>query len=189
MVADLKKEDRNYSYNLKYSGKVVLKSKLYPTKLGAIRGFKSFSRSVKLNRMVICNDIGCYHVEVIDRNKRVIAESVNLENSSKLIRLSNRIRTKPIILKDTETDKMRTYIQNIGEVQLKEPLTVNIEKSEDYVASISKLNIFAYGDNLEEVIMELKEELTDLYNDLFDGKYKLARPAIEIKSYIEKLKK
>lgn len=84
---------------------------------------------------------------------------------------------------------MRTYIQNIGDIQLKKPLTVEIEKSEDYLAFINRLNIFAYGENLEDVLIELKSELEDLYNDLFSGKYKLAKPALELKSYIEKLQK
>jgi hypothetical protein len=84
---------------------------------------------------------------------------------------------------------MRTYIQNIGDIQLNEPLIVELEKSDDYLASINRLNLFAYGNNIEEVMSDLKEELADLYNDLFSGKYKLAKPAIELKSYLEKLQK
>lgn len=82
---------------------------------------------------------------------------------------------------------MRKYIQNIGDIQLKEPLTVEIEKSDDYLASINRLNLFAYGENVEEVLTELKEELEDLYNDLFSGKYKLAKPALELKAYLQNI--
>lgn len=189
MIAELVKEDENYTYKLKSNSKVVIVSNHYTTKRGAVRAFQSFSRSAKLGRIVVCNDVGCYHVEVVDSKNRVLAESINLENSARVTRLRNRIRTKSLILNDKETNKMRTYIQSIGEIQLKEPLTVEIEKGEDYVASIRNLNLFAYGDNLELVIKELKEELNDLYNDLFSGKYKLAKPANEMKSYIEKLQK
>lgn len=189
MIAELVKEDRNYTYKLKSNGKTVIESKYYTTKRGAVRGFKNFNRSAKLGRITVCNDTGCYHVEIVDGNNRIIAESINLGSNAQVTRLRNRIRTKPLILNDRETKKMRTYIQNIGDVNLNQPLTVEIEKENDYVASISNLNLFAYGDNLEAVIEELKKELLDLYNDLFRGKYKLAKPAIEMKYYIEKLQR
>ena len=189
MIADLVKKDKTYTYKLKSNKKVVVVSKHYTTKLGAVRDFKKFTRSAKLGRVITCNDVGCYHVEVLDHNNKVIVESVNLGSSAKVTRLSNRIKTKSLILNDKETNKMRTYIQSIGDIQLKEPLTVDIVKEDDYLATINNLNLYAYGDNLELVIKELKEELVDLYNDLFSGKYKLAKPAIELKSYIEKLLK
>lgn len=189
MIAELVKEDKNYTYKLKSNSQVIIVSNHYTTKRSAVRAFQRFSRSAKLGRIVVCNEEECYHVEIVDGNNRVLAESVNLGNSSRVLRLRHWITTKSLILNDIETKKMRTYIQNIGEIQLKEPLTVEIEKDEDYVVSIRNLNLFAYGDDLELVLKELKEELIDLYNDLFSGKYKLAKPAQEMKSYLEKLQK
>tara|TARA_R110001592_G_scaffold286898_1_gene555540 strand:- start:317 stop:898 length:582 start_codon:yes stop_codon:yes gene_type:complete len=188
MIAELVKEDKNYTYKLKSNGKVVIESKYYTTKLSAVRGFKNFNRSVKLGRITVCNDTGCYHVEVTDGNNRVIAESVNLGNSARVTRLKNRIRTKPLILNDRETKKMRTYIQNIGDIRLKEPLTVEVVKEDkDYVVSIPHLFLFAYGDDLENSIKELNEDLKRVYNKIFIDKIKVAGNALKVKNSLSRL--
>ncbi len=81
---------------------------------------------------------------------------------------------------------MITFIHSIGNIQLKKSLTVKIEKTDEYLAVIDKLNLHAYGDDLDRTLSELKEDLEDLYNDLFSPKYKLAKPAIEMKAFLEK---
>lgn len=187
MIAELVKENENYTYRIKSKREVILESRSYKRKITAVRGFKRFNNSVKSGRIIVCNDIDCYHIEIKDASNKIIAESVNLNSKNRLRTLKRGLRRRTLILKDIETKKMRTYIQNIGDIRLKEPLTVDIEKSEDFVASINKLNLFAYGENLEEVMTELKEDLEDLYDDLFSGKYDLAKPAIGFKNYIENL--
>lgn len=189
MIAELVKEDKNYTYRVKSKSSVVIESRYYTTKRAALKGFIRFNNSAKLGRIVVCDDVGCHHVEIVDASNNVLAGSINLNSRERVRTLKRSLLSNALILKDTETNKMRTYIQNIGDIQLKEPLTVEIEKSDDYLASINRLNLFAYGENIEEVLTELKEELEDLYNDLFSGKYKLAKPALELKSYIEKLQK
>lgn len=189
MIAELVKEDKNYTYRIKSKRNVVIESRYYTTKRAALKGFIRFNSSVKVGRIVVCNDVGCHHVEIMDASNRVIAESVNLNSAVRVRTLKRGLRRKPLILKDLETNKMRTYIQNIGDIQLKEPLTVVVEKSDDYVASIDRLRNFAYGEDLKEVMSELNQELVDLYNDLFNGKYKLAKPAIELKSYLQNIMK
>lgn len=187
MIAELVKEDKNYTYRVKSKREILIESKYYSTKRAAIKGFIRFNNSAKLGRIIVCNNEGCHHVEIIDAKRKVIAESVNLNSQLRVRTLTRGLRRKALILKDTETNKMRTYIQNIGDIQLKEPLIVEIEKGEDYLASINSLNLYAYGEKIEEVMDELKFELQDLYNDLFNDKYKLAKPAIGFKNYLQYL--
>lgn len=187
MTAELIKEKENYTYRIKSNKKVVLKSRFYKRKMSAVRGFIRFNNSVKYGRMVVYNNDNSYRVEIKNTTNKVIAESVNLYSTSRVNIFKEDLHRNALILEDKETNKMKTYIQNIGDIQLKRPLTVDIEKTEDYIASINRLNLFAYGDNIEEVMTELKGELKDLHNDLFNSSYKLAKPAIELKSYIEKL--
>lgn len=187
MTAELIKKDKNYIYRIKYKKDVIIESRHYTTKRAALKGFIRFDNSAKVGRIIVCNDVGCHHIEVVDKSNRVLAESINLNSVNKVRTLKRGLRRRHLILKDLETNKMRTYIQNIGDIQLKEPLTVIIEKSDDYLASIDKLRIFAYGKDLKEVISELNQELLDLYRDLFNSNYKLAKPAIELKSYLQKI--
>jgi len=183
MIADLVKKDKTYAYKLKSNKKDVLVSKHYATKLGAVRDFKKFTRSVKLGRVITCNDVGCYHIEVLDRYNRVIVESINLGSRARVTRLSNRIKTKSLILNDKETNKMRTYIQSIGDTQLKEPLTVEVIKEDkDYVVSIPHLFLFAYGENLENSIKELNSDLKRIYDKIFIDKIKVKGNALKIKN-------
>lgn len=187
MIAELNKQNKNFTYTVKSKNEIVIQSRPYKTKRTAIKGFKRFDSLLKMNRIVVFNDNGCHRIEVLGHSNRVIAESVNLTNEFRVNTLTTKLLNKPLILKDVETKKMRTYIQNIGKIQLKEPITVEIEKDGDYLATISSLNLFAYGENLDTVILELKEDLADLYKDLFDNNYKLAKPALNLKSNIQKL--
>jgi len=54
---------------------------------------------------------------------------------------------------------MYYFIENINEITLSKPIKVNIEKENgEYVSSIENLNLFTYGENLKEVINELKSK-------------------------------
>jgi len=63
---------------------------------------------------------------------------------------------------------MYYFIENINEITLSKPIKVNIEKENgEYVSSIENLNLFTYGENLKEVINELKSDLYYVYKRLF----------------------
>ena len=64
--------------------------------------------------------------------------------------------------------KMYYFIENINEIALSKPIKVNIEKENgEYISSIENLNLFTYGQNLKEVIDELKNDLFYIYKRLF----------------------
>lgn len=91
-----------------------------------------------------------------------------------------------VVQSDSE-NKLYSFLDKVGEIPLKNPITVEITKGDDYIASIDSLHLFAYGENLDEVLNELKEDLSDLYNDLYSGKYTLAKPALDLKNEFNKL--
>ena len=63
---------------------------------------------------------------------------------------------------------MYYFIENLNEITLSKPIKVNIEKENgEYISSIENLNLFTYGENLKEVIDELKSDLFYVYKRLF----------------------
>ena len=63
---------------------------------------------------------------------------------------------------------MYYFIENLSEITLSKPIKVNIEKENgEYISSIENLNLFTYGENLKEVIDELKSDLFYVYKRLF----------------------
>ena len=187
MIIELSKKNKSYNYKVKSNNKIIIESKNYATKSTALKGFKIFNRSIISDNIVIHDYTKGNQMEILDKRKRILARSINLPDKAKTIRLKKRMKTKTLILKDRETNKLRAYIYNIADIKLNEPLTIEIEKNGDYLATIKSLNLFAYGDNLESVISEIKEDLIDLHNDLFHGKHKLAKPAKNLKSNLERL--
>lgn len=186
MIAEIVKKDKLYTYKVEVGGRSIITSKTtYKTKRGAIIGFTRFNNSVKKDNIVFCNDIGCFHLK-IKIGDQILAESINLGSEAKIKELRNLIRKEVIILKGVGINKMKAYINQIGKIKLNKSLAVDIQKTDDYTASISDLSLFTYGDDIKEVLLELEQELIELHKDLFSGKYKLAIPAIKSKSYLEK---
>lgn len=67
---------------------------------------------------------------------------------------------------------------------LNEPIPFEIEICEDgYIAKISKLNIYAFGDNLSEAKNELINEILDLY-DFLNSENKLGKDPLKWKNFI-----
>ena len=63
---------------------------------------------------------------------------------------------------------MYYFIENLNEITLSKPIKVNIEKENgEYISSIENLNLFTYGENLKDVIDELKSDLFYVYKRLF----------------------
>lgn len=74
------------------------------------------------------------------------------------------------------------YLSCTSTLQFKSPLKISLEKEDDqFVASIPELNIFAYSDDLKEVINEIKLDIDDLFNDLFVKHHSLSSRAKSIK--------
>lgn len=76
-------------------------------------------------------------------------------------------------------------ILNIGIIELKIPIKVNIIKNDDYIASIENLNLYSYGTDESKVISELKDDLLELYLDLFYEQNKLSKPALKLKNQLK----
>ncbi len=77
---------------------------------------------------------------------------------------------------------MYYFIENINEITLTKPLKVSIEKENgEYISSIENLNLFTYGQNLKEVIDELKTDLLYVYKRLFIDNVEVGGNAKETK--------
>ena len=77
---------------------------------------------------------------------------------------------------------MYYFIEKINEITLTKPLKVNIEKENgEYISSIENLNLFTYGENLKEVIDELKTDLFYIYKRLFIDSVEVGGNAKETK--------
>ena len=80
----------------------------------------------------------------------------------------------------------KEIIRNIGDIELKKPIKFSmIKDNNEYVANIEKLNLYSYGYNKNKVIEKLKNDLLELYLDLFYTNYKLAKPAIKLKDKLK----
>ncbi|HAS04714.1 MAG TPA: hypothetical protein DCR71_02990 [Dehalococcoidia bacterium] len=103
------------------------------------------------------------------------------------------IEINPLLLIDKLSDKIDELTERIGELSyqiyisyifdlnsdiysLKYPIPVNIEESSDeYIASIPDLSLYAQGDNETEAIITLKDEIIALYSDLLQDKNNLGK--------------
>lgn len=186
MIAELEKVNNRYTYKIVKGKKVLLESRYsYATKSDAIRGFQRFNSAVKRKENIrFCNDEGCFSI-VVESNHRVLANVVDVTDKNIASIFTKKLSRVRIYIRDKRQRKMYYFIENINEITLSKPIKVNIEKENgEYISSIENLNLFTYGENLKEVIDELKYDLKELYNDLFESKYKLANPAIEFKNIL-----
>lgn len=186
MIADLVKNKDNYTFKVKDKQKVVFRGDIFRSEIAALNSFKRLNRSFKFGIISECKDTNCYHIIVSDWKNKPIAESENLQNFANVNDIIEKIKNNTIVLKIQDKERWQAYFDSIGDIQLKKSLTVKIEKTDEYLAVIDKLNLHAYGDDLDQTLSELKEDLEDLYNDLFSPNYKLAKPAIEMKAFLEK---
>ena len=172
MIAELEKVDDRYTYKIIKSKKVLLESRYsYATKSDAIRGFQRFNSAVKRSENIrFCNEDGCFSV-VVESNHRVLANVVDVTDRIVASIFTKKLSKERIYIRDKRQRKMYYFIENINEIILTKPLKVSIEKENgEYITSIENLNLFTYGQNLKEVIDELKTDLLYVYKRLFiDG--------------------
>ena len=169
MIAELEKVDNRYIYKIIKGKKVLLESRYsYTTKSDAIRGFQRFNSAVKRKENIrFCNDEGCFSV-VIESNHRVLANVIDVSDKNIASIFTKKLNRERIYIKDKRQRKMYYFIENLNEITLSKPIKVNIEKENgEYISSIENLNLFTYGENLKDVIDELKSDLFYVYKRLF----------------------
>lgn len=183
MIAELEKVDDRYTYKIIKSKKVLLESRYsYATKSDAIRGFQRFNSAVKRSENIrFCNEDGCFSV-VVESNRRVLANVVDVTDRIVASIFTKKLSKERIYIRDKRQRKMYYFIENINEITLTKPLKVSIEKENgEYVSSIENLNLFTYGQNLKEVIDELKTDLLYVYKRLFIDNVEVGGNAKETK--------
>ena len=183
MIAELEKVDDRYTYKIIKSKKVLLESRYsYATKSDAIRGFQRFNSAVKRSENIrFCNEDGCFSV-VVESNHRVLANVVDVTDRIVASIFTKKLSKERIYIRDKRQRKMYYFIENINEIILTKPLKVSIEKENgEYISSIENLNLFTYGQNLKEVIDELKTDLLYVYKRLFIDSVEVGGNAKETK--------
>jgi hypothetical protein len=183
MIAELEKVDNRYTYKIVKGKKVLLESRYsYATKSDAIRGFQRFNSAVKRRENIrFCNEDGCFSV-VVESNHRVLANVVDVTDRIVASIFTKKLSKERIFIRDKRQRKMYYFIENINEIILTKPLKVNIEKEDgEYISSIENLNLFTYGQNLKEVIDELKNDLFYVYKRLFIDNVEVGGNAKETK--------
>lgn len=79
------------------------------------------------------------------------------------------------------------YISEINGIPLKKNIEIIIEHEHDeYLLTIDELNLYSYSEDLNEAIDDIKLDLNELYNILFEGKYELGKPMISLKNKFKK---
>lgn len=85
---------------------------------------------------------------------------------------------------------MYHFINFIQGIPLAQPLKVKVlRENDEYLSIVQDLNLYAKGDDLNETIEELKEDLKNLYQDLFNNDYIPSGNAMKLKSEFEKILK
>lgn len=182
MIAELEKVNGRYTYKIN-KGKLLIVSRYsYATKSDAIRGFKRFNSAVKRKENIrFCNDEGCFSV-VVESNHKVLANVVDKSNKITASIFTKKLSTERIYIRDKKQRKMYYFIEDINEITLSKPIKVSIEKENgEYVSAIENLNLFTYGENLKEVINELKNDLSYVYKRLFIDNVEVGGSAKETK--------
>jgi len=64
-----------------------------------------------------------------------------------------------------------------------------LRENNEYLSIVQDLNLYAKSDDLNETIEELKEDLKNLYQDLFNGGYIPSGNAVKLKKEFEKILK
>ena len=183
MIAELEKVNNRYTYKIIKGKKVLLESRYsYATKSDAIRGFQRFNSAVKRKENIrFCNDEGCFSV-VVKSNHRVLANVVDVTDKIIASIFTKKLSRERLYIRDKRQRKMYYFIEKINEITLTKPLKVNIEKENgEYISSIENLNLFTYGENLKEVIDELKTDLFYIYKRLFIDSVEVGGNAKETK--------
>ena len=191
MIAELENIDNKYTYKIVRGKKVLLTSRYsYATKYDAIRGFQRFNSAVKNKENIkVCDEQGCYSV-YIEVHNHVLANIVDFDSRLKATVFARRLNRERIFIKDKKKNKMYYFIDHIEGLNLIEPLRVEVIKENDeYISTIQNLNLYAYNENIDESIEELKNDLKDLYEDLFKSDYILANRAISLKKEFSKFLK
>ena len=156
----------------------------YTTKSSAVRAFRRFNVALndsrnfiitKKRKPIIHFNSGNFHIAKIE----------GFENEKAALTFINSFYKKDFFLK--HNNKYYYFIEDIFEKNLSVPIKVDIEYyQKEYISKINELDIFAYGENLNEVIDEIKENLQILYEDVFNNNYLLADNAKEYKDFLSK---
>lgn len=85
---------------------------------------------------------------------------------------------------------MYHFINFIEGIPLARPLKVKVlRENNEYLSIVQDLNLYAKSDDLNETIEELKEDLKNLYQDLFSSDYVPSGNAVKLKKEFEKILK
>ncbi|UUC45992.1 hypothetical protein [Flavobacterium cerinum] len=85
---------------------------------------------------------------------------------------------------------MYHFINFIEGIPLVRPLKVKVlRENNEYLSIVQDLNLYAKSDDLNETIEELKEDLKNLYQDLFNSDYIPSGNAVKLKKEFEKILK
>lgn len=130
-----------------------------------------------------CEDEDCHYFK-ITLDGFVLLESRSFDNKKTaydfMVEMKSGCKISHII--DKSFEDACYYLSCTSRLQFRSLLKVELEKDDDqFVGSIPELNIFAYSNDLNEVIDEIKLDLDDLFNDLFVEHHTLSSRAKSIK--------
>jgi hypothetical protein len=81
------------------------------------------------------------------------------------------LRNNAYTSSDVNEEKVQIETLTNFKYNLKKPITVNIVRDKfDYIGDIPELELYSYGSNKFEVLRELNEEITELFEKLISMK-------------------
>lgn len=137
----------------------------------------------------VCEGDDCHYFK-FTYNGLLLLESRSFDDKETVYDLVEKLKggcaISHIVDKSFANGDVYYYLTCTSDLQFRQPVKVSLEREDNqFVASIPELNLYAYSDDLREVIGELKLDLDDLYNDLFVQDYRLSSKAIKIKQEFE----
>lgn len=188
-TCEIVKENTDFRFEcLDYRGYSVFKSVDFDSNEEAISRLSKYLNNVSKDEIYeVCDGEGCNYFKItLDGVLLLESKSFNTKQSAYdfVERLKGGCLVSHIIDKSFDDGDVYYYLSCTSGLQFKSPLMITVEKEDNqFVASIPKLNVFSYSDNLIEVIEELKLDLDDLFDDLFVKKHQLSKKAQKLKEY------
>ncbi len=131
-----------------------------------------------------CHYFKIHHEGVVLLESRQFTNRQKVENFIEEIKIGYPI--SHIIDKSFSDGTVAYYLTCTNSLQFIRPLEIKLEKEDgEFIASIPDVNLFAYSINMDEAIAEIKEDLDELYADLFTNPHQLSDRAKKVKAIFE----
>lgn len=188
LTCEINNFDNLYSFEcLDSDGLTVLQSIDYSNKNEVLEALNSFLLTGYKDYVYeVCDGEDCYYFKIRE-NDIILLESRRFddnESAYEMIRqLQGGCQISYIIDRSFDSGKIIYYLSCTEKIRFKKPLSISIEREgEEYIGSIPDLHLFAYNKNIPILIEELKEDIDDLYSDLFVENHNLSKGASNLKS-------